>query len=96
MSCTCMCSTNLIRGFPKGCVLLIGAYFAFAVRNVPTLYNESRWMAAAVYSNLTWSVLLMAFGYSIDSAASSFKTLSIVGAFGIWFSATGTDCIPVP
>eukprot|EP00028_Trichosphaerium_sp_Am-I-7-wt_P007979 CAMPEP_0168523514 /NCGR_PEP_ID=MMETSP0405-20121227/10026_1 /TAXON_ID=498012 /ORGANISM="Trichosphaerium sp, Strain Am-I-7 wt" /LENGTH=1238 /DNA_ID=CAMNT_0008545397 /DNA_START=16 /DNA_END=3733 /DNA_ORIENTATION=- len=73
----------------EGILVLAGCYFAFSVRNVPSLYNESKWMGAAIYNDLIWCSLLLICGYTITSP-SSYSTVSIIVSLGIWFIASVT------
>jgi ABC-type branched-subunit amino acid transport system substrate-binding protein len=48
-----------------GLLMLIGAYYAFRVRNLPKDFNESRWIGFSIYNTLLFSIVIVILGYAL-------------------------------
>lgn len=48
-----------------GALLLVGAYYAFRVRNLPKDFNESRWIGFSIYNTLLFSIIIVILGYAL-------------------------------
>ena len=67
---------------PKGVLLAYGVVLASQVRNVPSAFNESKWIGVAVYNIAFCSVILLAILLLLTSSPASVYVIRSIGV--IW------------
>lgn len=79
-------ATWVTFGF-NGFCMLVGAYYAFRVRNLPKEFNESRFIGFAMYNSLLSGILIIILGYSLGGFP---VTVQILICICTWIIATGS------
>lgn len=72
-----------------GICLIIGAYYAFRVRNLPKEFNESRWIGFCIYNSILFGILAIILGYTLTNFV---VTVLILICVCTWAIATGCIC----
>jgi hypothetical protein len=73
----------------KGILLCWCAYLTYQVHSVPTHYNESRWLALAIYNILMTGAVIMGAYYGLRNMIGHVES-TILLAVGILFGATSS------
>lgn len=77
-----------------GLTLLIGAYYAFRVRNLPKEWNESRWIGFSIYNSILSSVIVIVLGYSLSNFPVTVQILICICTFVISTGCVGLMMFP--
>jgi ABC-type branched-subunit amino acid transport system substrate-binding protein len=77
-----------------GLLMLIGAYYAFRVRNLPKDFNESRWIGFSIYNTLLFSIIIVILGYSLTDFKVTVLILICVCTLAITFGVVGLMMAP--
>ena len=77
-----------------GLLLLIGAYYAFRVRNLPKDFNESRWIGFSIYNTILFSVIIVILGYALTDFRVTVLILICVCTLAIVFGIVGLMMAP--
>jgi ABC-type branched-subunit amino acid transport system substrate-binding protein len=77
-----------------GLLMVIGAYYAFRVRNLPKDFNESRWIGFSIYNTLLFSVIIIILGYSLADFKVTVLILICVCTLAITFGVTSLMMAP--
>lgn len=77
-----------------GLLLLIGAYYAFRVRNLPKDFNESRWIGFSIYNTLLFSVIIVILGYALTDFRVTVLILICVCTLAIVYGVVGLMMAP--
>lgn len=86
-------ATWVTFGFTGFC-LVIGAYYAFRVRNLPKEFNESRWIGFVIYNSILAAVIVIVLGYSLPHAPITVLILICICTFVIATGCVGLMMLP--
>lgn len=96
-----ICATNLVNRISTyvtytylGILIIICCYLAFKVRKLPKDFNESRWIAVAIYNTLLMVVLLFILGYALRKYKITILILFCSGTIVIGLGALCAMMIP--
>jgi ABC-type branched-subunit amino acid transport system substrate-binding protein/uncharacterized membrane protein YgcG len=77
-----------------GLLVLVCCYLAFRVRKLPKDFNESRWIAVAIYNILIFVVLLMILGWALRKFPVTFHILLCVATIIISLGSVTSLMLP--
>jgi len=67
----------------QGIICGAASYLAFRSRLVPSLFNESRWIAFSLYNLCLWGAILIVLGYSLSGDVLVYQSILSFGIFSV-------------
>lgn len=77
-----------------GLCLLVGAYYAFRVRNLPKEFNESRFIGFTIYNCILIVVIFIILGYTLTNFPATVMILICIATWIISTAAVGFMLLP--